>query len=135
MSIYKGDKLVAGSGLTDIGQTKTGAFPTTKTKGIVNSTCVITKGTWLVFVGLLFHPAYLQGTVGLTIGNVDRPTRVRCNTPISDSDSTHATHATLVDIVTIAEGESKAVGINIFDSKTVSFGDAYYWNVRAVRVA
>lgn len=135
MSIYKGDKLVAGSGLTDIGQTKTGAFPVTKTKGMVNSTCVLTEGTWLVFVGLLFHPAYLQGTVGLTIGNVDRPTRVRCNTPISDSGSTHATHATLVDIVTIAEGESKAVGINIFDSKTVSFGDEYYWNVRAVRVA
>ena len=123
------------SGLTAVGQTKTGSFPATSKTGILNSNCVLTEGTWLVFVGLLFHPAYLQGTVGLTIGNVDRPTRVRCNTPISDSDNTHATHATLVDIETIAEGESKAVGINIFDSKTVSFGDEYYWNVRAVRVA
>lgn len=121
------------SGLTAVGQTKTGVFPATTTKGIVNSTCVLTEGTWLVFVSLLFTPAYLQGTVGLTIGNVDRPTRVRCYIPISDSN--YAIHATLVDIVTIAEGESKAVGINIFDSKTVSFGDGYYWNVRAVRVA
>ena len=130
MSIYKGDKSVAGSGYQVVDKTKTGVFPATTTKGIVNSTCVLTEGTWLVFVGLLFHPDHLQGTVGLTIGNVDRPTRVRCATANRDS-----AHATLVDIVTIAEGESKAVGINIFDSKTVSFGDAYYWNVKAVRVA
>lgn len=131
MSIYKGNKLVAGSGLTAVGQTKTGAFPITKTKGIVNSTCVLTEGTWLVFVGLMFHLTYLQGTVGLTIGNVDRPTRVRCRT----TGDAEFSSATLVDIVTIAEGESKAVGINIFDSNTVSIGDEYYWNVRAVRVA
>lgn len=132
MSIYKGDKLVAGSGLTDIGQTKTGAFPATSETGILNSNCVLTEGTWLVFVGLLFNIGHIQGDVALTIGNVEAMSHVRCRTTGDGEFSS----ATLVDIVTIAEGESKAVGINILNSSKVFLnGDEQYWYVKAVRVA
>lgn len=131
MSIYKGDKLVAGSGLTDIGQTKTGSFPDTSKTGIVNSNCVLTEGTWLVFVELLFHPDHLQGDVVLTIGNAERPTRARCGSLSNDTD-----FVTIVDIVTVAKGESKAVGINILTSTVVDIHENYqFWYVKAVRIA
>ena len=132
MSIYKGDKLIAGSDYQAVCQTKTGSFPATSKTGILNSNCVLTEGTWLVFVGLLFHKNHIQGDVALTIGNVEAMSHVRCRTAGDEEFSS----ATLVDIVTIAEGESKAVGINIVNSSKVFLnGDEQYWYVKAVRVA
>ena len=127
---YDQAEIIDGSGYQAVGQTKTGSFPTTSKTGIVNSNCVLTEGTWLVFVGLMFHPDHLQGDVALTIGGVEAMSRVRCTTLSDDIDNVN-----LVDIVTIAEGESKAVGINIINSSAVSIFDSYLWYVRAVRVA
>ena len=135
---YDQAEIIDGSGYQTVSQTKTGTlpvtktgtFPVTKTKGRVNSNCVLTEGTWFVFVGLMFHPDHLQGDVALTIGNIETGACVRCTTLSKDIDNVN-----LVDIVTIAEGESKAVGINIMDSPVVNISDSFLWNVKAVRVA
>lgn len=117
--------------ITAVGQSKTGSFPATTSTGILNSSCILTEGKWLVLVVLLFNVNDLQGDIALTIGGVETTSRVRCSTTGAESGN-----ATLVDVVTIAEGESKAVGIDIINSTSVHInGDAHYWYVRAVRVA
>lgn len=131
---YDQAEIIDGSGYQTVsqavGQTKTGTFPVTSKTGIVNSNCVLTEGTWLVFVELMFHPDHLQGDVALTIGNIETGACVRCTTLSKDIDNVN-----LVDIVTIAEGESKAVGINIINSSAVNISDNFLWSVKAVRVA
>ena len=131
---YDQAEIIDGSGYQTVsqavGQTKTGTFPVTSKTGIVNSNCVLTEGTWLVFVELMFHPDHLQGDVALTIGNIETGACVRCTTLSKDIDNVN-----LVDIVTIAEGESKAVGINIYNSSAVNISDSFLWSVKAVRVA